>query len=106
MLVSQQRGALSARAAAGGIVHGNRGSMIGSRQHALVVARQLVRTFGSAPDPRRRAQAVMSELRRADDWSAAGVQGIKAVDAWLGGLPPVSALEPRLRDLLVRLANA
>lgn len=79
--------------------------MSGSRQQALIVTRQLVRTFGSAPDPRRRAQAVMSELRRADDWSASGRQGIEAADAWLHTLPPVSALEPRLRELLTRLAK-
>lgn len=79
--------------------------MSGSRQQALVVARQLVRTFGSAPDPRRRAQAVLSELKRADDWSAAGLQGIAAADAWLQTLPSIAALEPRLRDLLGRLAK-
>jgi broad specificity phosphatase PhoE len=80
--------------------------MTGSRQQALVVARQLVRTFGSAPDPRRRAQAVMSELRRADDWSAAGLQGLEVADAWLRTLPPVTALQPRLRELLIHLTKA
>ena len=80
--------------------------MTGNRQQALVVARQLVRTFGSAPDARRRAQAVLAELRRADDeWSAAGLRDLAAMEAWLRTVPPLSDLEPRLRDLLGRLAK-
>jgi hypothetical protein len=80
--------------------------MSGSRQQALVDARKLVRTFASAPDARRRAQAVMSELRHADGWNATAQRDIDAVDAWLRTSPSVSALEPRLRELLDRLAKA
>jgi hypothetical protein len=79
--------------------------MSGTRRQALIVARQLVRTFGSAPDPRRCARSVVSELRRADDWSAPGAQAILATEAWLAGLPAIELLEPRLRDLLSRLAK-
>jgi hypothetical protein len=79
--------------------------MTGTRQQALVIARQLVRTFRSAPDPRRRAQAVISELKHANDWSPSSWQSLEATDAWLHTLPPLAALEPRLRDLLVRLTK-
>lgn len=77
--------------------------MSGSRQQALAEARKLVRTFGSAPDPRRRAQAVLSELKRVDGWTSAGLSDIAAVDAWLQSAPSVTALEPRLRALLEKL---
>lgn len=78
--------------------------MSGSRQQSFVVARQLVRTFGSAPDPRRRAQTVLSELKRADDWSAEAQRGILAAEVWLQGTPAIPLIEPRLRELLGRLA--
>lgn len=38
--------------------------MSGSRQQALVVARQLVRTFASVPDARRQIEAAVSEFNR------------------------------------------
>ena len=74
--------------------------MSGSRQQALVDARKLVRTFASAPDGRRRAHAVMSELRHAEGWNPAQARDIAAVEAWLQTHPPVSTLEARLRALL------
>jgi len=79
--------------------------MTGSRQQSLVDARKLMRTFSSAPDARRRAQAVISELRHAEGWAPAAQQAIAAADTWLGTSPSLTALEPRLRDLLVRLAK-
>ena len=79
--------------------------MSGSRQQALVVARQLVRTFASAPDARRRAQAVISELKRAEDWPVPARNAIAAVDGWLAAGPPMEALEARLRALLTQLAK-
>jgi hypothetical protein len=78
--------------------------MTGPRLEALAEARKLVRTFGSAPDARRRAQAIMSELKRADGWTAAARQEIDATDAWIRAGVSASALEPRLRALLARLA--
>ncbi len=77
--------------------------MSGSRQQALVAARKLVRTFASAPDAKRRAQTVLSELKRAEGWSAADQREIDAADAWLRGGPSVSGLEAGLRGLLARL---
>lgn len=77
--------------------------MSSSRQQALAEARKLVRTFGSAPDPKRRAQAVLSELRHAEAWPPQAGREIADVDAWLQTAPPVTALEPRLRALLAKL---
>ena len=73
-------------------------------RQALVDARKLVRTFGSAPDPRRRAQEVVSKLKRANGWPPAALKEIVLVDTWLDGAPSVVALEPHLRALLTRLA--
>ncbi|WP_421937285.1 hypothetical protein [Phenylobacterium sp.] len=78
--------------------------MSGSCQQALADARKLVRTFGSAPDGRRRAQAVLSELKHAEGWSAPALREIGAVEAWLRETPALSALEPRLRALLATLS--
>lgn len=78
--------------------------MSASRQQALVEARKLVRTFAAAPDSKRRAQAVLSELKRADGWPPDAQREIDATDSWLREGPPVSALEARLRGLLTRLA--
>jgi len=78
--------------------------MDGSRQQALRDARKLVRTFGSAPDGKGRAQAVLAELRRADGWTEPQRREITDVAAWLTAGPPVTALEPRLRALLAALS--
>jgi hypothetical protein len=77
--------------------------MSGSRQQALVDARKLVRTFGSAPEPRRRAQEVLSILKREDGWPPAARAEIDATEAWLRTSPPVSVLEARFRVLLGKL---
>jgi hypothetical protein len=76
----------------------------GSRQQALAEARKLVRTLASAPDPKRRAQAVLSELRHSGGWSPEARSAIEAADAWLRERPAVEAIGPRLRALLARLA--
>jgi hypothetical protein len=73
---------------------------------ALVEARKLVRTFASAPDARRRAQAVISELRHARGWSVPAQRQIDTVDGWLQTLPSMPALEPRLRELLATLEKS
>jgi hypothetical protein len=77
--------------------------MSDGREQALTDARKLVRTLGSAPDARARARAVVSELRRADVWSAAELRKVDAVDAWLRTSPPVTDLQPRLRALLTAM---
>lgn len=79
--------------------------MTGSRDQALADARKLLRGFGAAPDARRRAQAVLSALRQADNWSAAGRRQIGAIDAWLRSSPSTTALEPQLRVFLAALAK-
>lgn len=78
--------------------------MNGSRQQALQDARRLVRTFGSAPDARGRALAVLSELKRAEGWSGPQRQEIAEVTRWLQSGPSVGALEARLRALLAALS--
>jgi hypothetical protein len=80
--------------------------MSAARQHALVVARKLMRTFAAAPDARRHAQAVMSELKRAEGWSPAGQKAIAATDVWLLTSPALAGLPGRLRDLLSVLESA
>lgn len=72
-------------------------------EQALADARRLVRTFGSAPEPRRRAQAVLSGLIWAEGWSAPQRAAIEGFRDWLRGEPAVSALEPRCRALLSAL---
>lgn len=78
--------------------------MSGSRQHALSEARKLVRTFASAPDPRRRAQAVLSELKHAEGWPPPARLKISDTDTWLSGAPSLATIEPRLRALLAELS--
>ena len=72
-------------------------------RQALAEARKLLRTFRSAPDPRRRAHEVVSTLKRGGGWPPAALRELALVDTWLGAAPPVDALEPRLRALLTRL---
>lgn len=79
--------------------------MSGHRQHALAAARKLVRTFASAPDARRRAQAIVSELRHADEWSAPEQREIEALDLWLRGAPPLNELQPRCQAAVSRLGQ-
>jgi hypothetical protein len=79
--------------------------MSSSQHQALAEARKLVRTFTSAPDARRRAQAVMSELRHAEAWSVAAQGEIDAVETWLRIAPSASTLEARLRALLAALGE-
>ena len=77
--------------------------MTNSPDQALLDARKLVRSFRSAPDPRHRAQEIVSELRRADGWSAKAQDEIATTEAWLTALPATLELEGRLRVLLSRL---
>jgi hypothetical protein len=65
-----------------------------------------MRIFGSVPDPRRRAHAVISELRHGEGWTPAAQQTIAARDIWLSTAPAMLALEQTVRDLLERLAKA
>ncbi len=77
--------------------------MSASRQQALADARKLARTFAAAPEPRRRAQAVISELKRAEGWSVTAQRALDAADMWVRSNPAVATLEPRLRELLIQM---
>src|SRR4051812_37447473 len=85
-----QRLSLAATAAGCRFLH-PKDTMSGSRQQSLVDARRLMRTFASAPDARRRAQAVISELRHGEGWAPAAQQAIAATDTWLSTSPPLTA---------------
>jgi hypothetical protein len=80
--------------------------MADSPRQALLDARKLVRTFASAPDPRRRAQEVLSVLRRAEGWPPDAMTEIAATDGWLRDHPSVLALAERLRGMLAKLEGS
>lgn len=79
--------------------------MATSHHEALAKARKLIRSFQSAPDPRRRARDVLSELSRAEGWDPRARREIAAVEAWLQSLPSEPELGGRLKALLVRLES-
>lgn len=79
--------------------------MPGNREQAIAFARKLLRTFASAPDARRRAQEVLSELRRCDDWSSLEFSELHATAEWLRSAPPTPALEIRLRQVVAQLSR-
>lgn len=74
-----------------------------SQTEALAAAKKLVRTFASAPDPRRQARAVYSELARLS-WSRRRQDEVDALGAWLLELPPVADLRQRCEQVLARLS--
>jgi hypothetical protein len=74
-----------------------------SRSHVLAAARKLLRTFASAPDPRRQAQSIYSELAHADSWTQREGEVIAALGAWLQSLPRVDELRPRCEQVLTTL---
>ncbi|MDP1598563.1 hypothetical protein [Phenylobacterium sp.] len=71
-----------------------------SRGEALQTANKLRRTMGSAPDPRRQAQTIYSELARVEDWSASDQRHILAFGQWLATRPPLNALKAKAEGLL------
>jgi hypothetical protein len=74
-----------------------------SRSGALDAARKLLRGFASAPDPRRHAQALYSELTHAEGWSAAEEQAILSLGAWLQARPNLGDLKLRCEKTLAEL---
>jgi hypothetical protein len=74
-----------------------------SRGEALAAARKLLRTFGSAPEPRQRARAIHSELGHAEGLTPSERGEIEALGAWLLERPPISELKPRCERLLAKL---
>lgn len=78
-------------------------AMANSHHEALAQARKLFRTFQSAPNPRRRAQDVLSELSRAEGWGPRARREIAEAETWLQSLPSELELRSRLKALLAKL---
>jgi hypothetical protein len=76
-----------------------------SRSEAFWAARKRLRTFGSAPDPKKQAREVYSELVRADGWTPRERDAIETFGAWLLDYPATSELRPRCEQLLATLAE-
>lgn len=74
-----------------------------SRGEALANARKLLRGFAGAPDPRRHAQKLFSELAHADGWSGAEQPIILGFGAWLQTRPNIAELKPRCEQVLAKL---
>jgi hypothetical protein len=77
--------------------------MLISRGEVLAAARKLLRTFASAPEPRRQAQSIYSELAHGDGWTPGEREAIDALGAWLHGLPQLGELKLRCEQLLTAL---
>lgn len=76
------------------------------RNGALAVARQLLRTLASAPEPRRHARMIYSELSAVEDWTPVERNAIDALGAWLQGQPPIRELKPRCAEVVAGLGRA
>lgn len=76
-----------------------------SRDGALAASRRLLRTFASAPDPRRQARMIYSELAGAEGWTKAEQKEVDALGAWLLGLPSIGDLKPRCVQVLIKLGR-
>ena len=74
-----------------------------TRGEALTCARKLLRTFASAPDPRRQAQAIYSQLAHVDGWAPADQVQIDALGAWLADSPRQADLKSRCQQILAKL---
>lgn len=70
---------------------------------ALTVAKRLLRTFASAPDPRRQARMIYSELAGGEGWKKAEREAIDALGVWLQGQPLIADLKPRCAEVLTKL---
>ena len=77
--------------------------MLISRGEVLATARKLLRTFASAPEPRRQAQSIYSELVHGDGWTPREREAIEARGAWLQGLPRLAELKLRCEQVLTAL---
>jgi nitrous oxide reductase accessory protein NosL len=73
------------------------------RSHTLSTARKLLRTLDSAPDPRRQARLIHSELAHGGDWTRPQREVVDAFGAWLLDLPPIADLRPRCERVLAKL---
>jgi hypothetical protein len=75
------------------------------RSEVLAAARRLLRTLASAPDPKRHARSIYSELAHGQGWSHAEQDKIDALGAWLQGTPSLGDLRPRCEKILADLAQ-
>jgi hypothetical protein len=78
--------------------------MDGKRNEGVAVARKLVRTLDSAPDPQRQAQVAVAGLLRCGPWDPAAERQILDLAAWLATRPPPSTLKLRCQAVLKRLS--
>ena len=74
------------------------------KAEALASARKLVRTFGSAPDPRRHARTFLGLLTKVEGWSTEQVKHVGDLEAWLDSQPPIGELRAHCDELLARLS--
>ncbi len=74
-----------------------------TRDECLSTARKLLRTFGSAPDARRRAQEIFQALSRCSALSIAERGEVQTFGQWLAGKPSTGELKPRCESLLAGL---
>lgn len=77
--------------------------MFVSRFEDLASARKLVRTFATAPNPRRQARSIHSELAHWDGWTGPEREQIDALGAWLADDPNLAELRPRCEQILAKL---
>jgi hypothetical protein len=73
-----------------------------SKTEAIAATRKLVRTFASAPDPRRQARAIHATLDQWSPWPAPLQERLDGFAAWLESVPPVGELRARASDLVAR----
>jgi hypothetical protein len=79
--------------------------MMLSKSEAVIAARKLVRTFASAPDPRRQARLVHATLLQWSPWPPDLQQRLDGFGVWMESFPPVGELRGRAADLLERFPD-
>jgi hypothetical protein len=73
------------------------------KTECLATARKLVRTFASAPDPRRQARLIHAALLQGEPWEPAVQERVVGFGRWLESSPPVSELRGRCTALIARI---
>lgn len=74
-----------------------------SRGEAYANARKMLRGFAGAPDPRRHAQKLFSELAHGEGWTASEEAAITALGQWLQGRPNLGELKSHCEGVLAKL---
>jgi len=73
-----------------------------SKSELVIAARKLVRTFASAPDPRRQARLIHATLKASQAWPVRLQERLDQFGAWLDSHPPVGELRARSSDLVAQ----